>query len=114
MEVQIITKDFEHNDGQTCLYLEVVARVERLETDIDVYPEGTIYLQASPDYGRTWTTEVALPLQPSDNEWFIEKKIALHLRGKALRVKARSDGPYEIESIYIKFNPQGISFKYDR
>lgn len=115
----ITTKDFEHNKGQTCIYLGVIFGLARKETDIDdtgtsEYADGTIYVIASSDYGRTWTTEQTLAFQPNGVDYYLEKKIALHLSGKAIRIKARSEGAYDIERIFIEYNPLGISQKYDR
>jgi hypothetical protein len=112
IDSEIITKDYEHNLGLTCIYLDVTVRVERLETSLDTFATGSLSVWASTDYGLYWSQPQVLPLDGT--EYFMEKKFALHMRGKAIRLKIRSSGPYEIENVIISYNVQGKSFKYDR
>ena len=79
---------------------------------LDAFATGSLSVWANTDYGLYWSQPYVLPLDGT--EYFMEKKIALHIRGKAIRLKIRSTGPYEIENVFIGYNVQGKSFKYDR
>lgn len=107
------TKDFELNKGLTFLSMEVTVRIERLNITETTFYDGDIYLSVSVDYGRTWSTEITLPLDGLVPE-FMEKKIALHMRGKAVRLKFRALRPFAFENCFIGYNVQGKAFKFDR
>lgn len=106
------TKDFEYNKGLTFLMQEITLRVSLLEmSDVAFYP-GSLDIFASVDYGFNWSPVATLLLDGT--ETFMEKKIALHMRGKAIRFKIQTEMPFQFENCIFGFNIQGKSFKYDR
>lgn len=109
----IETKDYEVNKGLTFLTREITLRIERMLDSLGNYFTGAIYISASVDYGRTWSTAVQLPLDGAVYS-FMEKKVALHMRGKALRFRLVAYTPFVLENCFIGYNAQGQSFKYDR
>lgn len=112
----LTTKDFELNKGLTFLFSEVTVRAGLRETS-DGYLTGEVFrVRASMDYGRTWSGWVNLALNPLTEEegFFMEKKASFHIRGKALRLQFEFTDPFTYEAIFIKFNPMGNEFKYNR
>lgn len=113
---EITTKDFELNKGLTFLFSEVTIRIGLRETS-DGYLTGEVFqVRASMDYGRSWSAWVDLALNPLtevEGE-FMEKKAYFHMRGKALRLQLRFTDPFIYEAMFIKWNPMGTSFKYNR
>ena len=113
---EIVTKDFELNKGLTFLFSEVTVRIGLRETS-DGYLTGEVFqVRASMDYGRSWSGWVDLALDPLtevEGE-FMEKKAYFHMRGKALRLELRFTDPFVYEAMFVKWNPMGTSFKYNR
>lgn len=113
---ELTTKDFELNKGLTFLFMEAIVRIGLRETS-DGYLTGEVFqVRASVDYGRSWSRWQNLALDPltEDEGLFMEKKAAFHMRGKAVRLQFRFNDPFILESVYIKWNPMGQSFKYNR
>lgn len=113
IESIIETKDYEVNKGLTFLSREITLRIQRMLDSLGNYFAGSIYISASVDYGRTWSAAVELPLD-GEVYSFMEKKIALHMRGKAIRFRLVAYTPFVLENCFIGYNAQGQSFKYDR
>ena len=106
------SKDYELNKGLTFLMTGITLRLGMLENGTDDYFDGSVFISASTNYGLNWSEEVELELDGT--EYFMEKKIALHMRGKAIRFKVRSESAFVFENCFLEFNVEGRSFKYDR
>jgi hypothetical protein len=116
IESYITTKDYELNKGLTFLLLELIVRISLRETSIGFLTGSEIDVRASVDYGRTWSSWVTLAIDPATDpeNYFMEKKAGFHMRGKAVRFQFRSYNPFKLESCFIKWNPTGKEFKYNR
>ena len=112
IESYIETKDYELNKGLTTLHREITLRIERMPDSSGGFFTGGVYVSVSVDYGYVWSDEQYLPLDGL--ETFMEKKLAIHMRGKAIRFKVRATTPFILENCFIGFNLEGKSFKYDR
>jgi len=106
----IETKDYELNKGLTFLFLGLTIRVQLLEGEMGFSP-SSLFVSASCDYGRNWTSEQEIQLDGT--ETFMEKRLGYMMRGKAIRLKIRSERPFVIEGLFLNFNPTGTSKKYD-
>jgi len=107
-----ITRDAELNKGLTFLITAITLRLARL-TDADgTYFTGSVFISASVNYGLNWSEEIELALDGTEE--FMEKKVGLHMRGKAIRFKVRSESAFVFENYFLEYNVEGRSFKYDR
>ena len=71
--------------GLTTLHREITLRIERMPDSSGGFFTGGVYVSVSVDYGYVWSDEQYLPLDGL--ETFMEKKLAIHMRGKAIRFR---------------------------
>jgi len=116
IESNVTTKDYELNKGLTFLFSELIVRIALRETSLGFLTGEQMYVRASMDYGRSWSSWVTLALDPATDpeNYFMEKKAAFHIRGKALRLQFKWFNPFKYESCFVKWNPTGKEFKYNR
>jgi len=116
IESNFTTKDYELNKGLTFLFTELIVRLSLRETTVGFLEGSSIDVRASVDYGRTWSEWVTLLIDPATDaeNYFMEKKGAFHMRGKALRLQFKVENPFKLESCFLKWNPSGKEFKYNR
>jgi hypothetical protein len=113
IESTMVTKDFELNKGLTFLFNEVTVRAGI--RDVGEWFDSPIMVRASMNYGRSWSPWKELLLEAAENpQDFKEKKGYFHMKGKALRLEFKMTSPTNFESVFIKFNVGGQSFKYNR
>lgn len=107
------TKDMELNKGLTFFFHEVTIRAGL--RDVDEWIDSPIFVRASMNYGRSWSGWKELLLESAETpQEFKEKKGYFHMKGKALTLEFKMDNPTNFESVYIKYNVGGQSFKYNR
>ena len=87
--------------------MEITLRVSLLENTSTTFFPGSLDIYASVDYGLNYSPVCTLDLDGT--ETFMEKKVALHMRGKAIRFKIITEDPFQFENFIFGFNAEGKS-----
>jgi hypothetical protein len=109
IDSSFITKDFELNKAGYDFRLLECTLAMQLKDD---YEPATVDIRASVDFGLHWTSWITLPLDGTES--YMEKKINLNMMGKQVRFEIRMSNPMIFESMWIGFNADYKSMKFDR